>query len=93
VARLTADVKGSMAVCRYDDGLGHPMWFRRDMFTELSQLHGDMAVWRLLHSGRYEIREVPVEGAVPVDVDTWQDYEALLADDASKDDDRSRTNR
>jgi molybdenum cofactor cytidylyltransferase len=93
VARLTADAKGSMAVCRYDDGLGHPMWFRRDMFTELSQLHGDMAVWRLLHSGRYEIREVPVEGAVPVDVDTWQDYEALLADDASKDDDRSRTNR
>jgi len=93
VARLTADVKGSMAVCRYDDGLGHPMWFRRDMFTELSELHGDRAVWRLLHSGRYEIREVPVEGAVPVDVDTWQDYEALLADDASKDDDRSRTNR
>ena len=93
VARLTADAKGSMAVCRYDDGLGHPMWFRRDMFTELSQLHGDRAVWRLLHSGRYEIREVPVEGAVPVDVDTWQDYEALLADDASKDDDRSRTNR
>ena len=93
VARLTADAKGSMAVCRYDDGLGHPMWFRRDMFTELSQLHGDKAVWRLLHSGRYEVREVPVEGAVPVDVDTWQDYEALLADDASKDDDRSRTNR
>ena len=92
VARLTADAKGSMAVCRYDDGLGHPMWFRRDMFTELSQLHGDRAVWRLLHSGRYEIREVPVEGAVPVDVDTWQDYEALLADE-SRDDDRSWTNR
>ena len=92
VARLTADAKGSMAVCRYDDGLGHPMRFRRDMFTELSQLHGDRAVWRLLHSGRYEIREVPVEGAVPVDVDTWQDYEALLADE-SRDDDRSWTNR
>jgi len=36
---------------------------------------------------------VPVEGAVPVDVDTWRDYEALLADDEAKDDDRSRTNR
>ena len=93
VARLTADAKGSMAVCRYDDGLGHPMWFRRDMFTELSRLHGDKAVWRLLHSGQYEVRELPVEGAVPVDVDTWQDYEALLADDQSRDDDRSRTNR
>jgi len=93
VARLTADVKGSMAVCRYDDGLGHPMWFRRDMFTELSRLQGDKAVWRLLHSGRYEVQEIPVEGALPVDVDTWQDYEALLADDESRDDDRSRTNR
>jgi molybdenum cofactor cytidylyltransferase len=93
VARLTADAKGSVAVCRYDDGLGHPMWFRRDMFIELSQLHGDKAVWRLLHSGQYEVREVRVEGAVPVDVDTWQDYESLLADDESRDDDRSRTHR
>jgi molybdenum cofactor cytidylyltransferase len=87
VARLTADETAPMAVCRYDNGLGHPMWFRRDMFAELSQLHGDKAVWRLLHSGRYDVREVPVQGTVPVDVDTWQDYEALLADDPS------RTNR
>ena len=98
VARLIADETASMAVCRYDNGLGHPMWFRRDMFAELSQLHGDKAVWRLLHSGRYDVREVPVDGVVPVDVDTWQDYEALLAGDPSLTDDqrlthdRSRTN-
>lgn len=84
VARLTADETAPMAVCRYDNGLGHPMWFGRDMFADLSQLHGDKAVWRLLHSGRYDVREVPVQGAVPVDVDTWQDYEALLADDQSR---------
>lgn len=83
VARLTADATAPAAVCRYSDGWGHPMWFRRDMFAELSQLHGDKAVWRLLHSGRYDVREVPVEGAVPADVDTWQDYEALVADDQS----------
>jgi Uncharacterized MobA-related protein len=93
VARLIADETASMAVCRYDNGLGHPMWFRRDMFTELSQLHGDKAVWRLLHSGRYDVREVPVEGAVPIDVDTRQDYEALLAGDESRTGDSSRTNR
>lgn len=93
VARLIADETASMAVCRYDNGLGHPMWFRRDMFTELRQLHGDKAVWRLLHSGRYDVREVPVEGAVPIDVDTRQDYEALLAGDESRTSDSSRTNR
>lgn len=93
VARLIADETASMAVCRYDNGLGHPMWFRRDMFTELGQLHGDKAVWRLLHSGRYDVREVPVEGAVPIDVDTRQDYEALLAGDSSRTSDSSRTNR
>jgi len=98
VARLTADGSAPMAVCRYDNSLGHPMWFRRDMFAELSKLHGDKAVWKLLHSGRYDVREVPVDGVVPVDVDTWQDYEALLAGDPSLTDDqrlthdRSRTN-
>ena len=87
VARLTEDGTAPMAVCRYDNGLGHPMWFSRDMFAELSQLHGDKAVWKMLHSGRYDVREVPMVGSVPVDVDTWQDYEALVADD------RSRTHR
>jgi molybdenum cofactor cytidylyltransferase len=99
VARLTFDGNSPMAVCRYDDGPGHPMWFRRDMFAELSQLHGDKAVWRLLHSGRYDVREVPVEGVVPIDVDTRHDYEALLAgdesliDNASTIDARSRTSQ
>jgi molybdenum cofactor cytidylyltransferase len=84
VGRLTEDETAPMAVCRYVDGLGHPMWFRRDMFVELGRLHGDKAVWRLLHSGRYAVSEVPVDGPVPVDVDTWQDYEALVADDQSR---------
>jgi molybdenum cofactor cytidylyltransferase len=84
VGRLTADETVSMAVCRYVDGLGHPMWFRRDMFVEMGRLHGDKAVWRLLHSGRYAVSEVPVDGPVPVDVDTWQDYAALVADDESR---------
>jgi molybdenum cofactor cytidylyltransferase len=93
VARLTADAMSPMTVCRYDNSLGHPMWFRRNMLAELSQRHGDKVVWKLLHSGRHDLQEVPVEGAVPVDVDTWQDYEALLADDESRIEDQSRTNR
>lgn len=81
VARLVADGGAPIAVCRYDNSLGHPMWFGRGMFAELSGLHGDKAVWKLLHSGLYDVREVPVPGPVPIDVDTWQDYEALLAGD------------
>jgi molybdenum cofactor cytidylyltransferase len=91
VALLAADARSPMAVCRYENSLGHPMWFRRDMFAELSELHGDKAVWKLLHSGRYDVREVPVQGPVPVDVDTWQDYEALVAADLPRTPDEQRS--
>ena len=47
-----------LAVIRYDDGLGHPFWFRRDVFADLAALHGDKAVWKLLESGRHPVREV-----------------------------------
>jgi molybdenum cofactor cytidylyltransferase len=81
VRRLVEHASGApMGVCRYADGLGHPFWFRRDLFRELAALHGDKAVWKLLHSGRYDVAEVPVEGTVPIDVDTWQDYLALLSE-------------
>lgn len=68
-----------IGVCRYTDGLGHPFWFRREVFGDLTTLHGDKAVWKLLSSGRYETVEVLVDGGVPIDVDTWQDYRALLS--------------
>jgi len=68
-----------LGVCRYADGRGHPFWFRRDVFGDLVTLHGDKAVWKLLESGRYDVTEVAIDGPVPLDVDTWEDYEALLA--------------
>ncbi|MBU2668320.1 nucleotidyltransferase family protein [Actinoplanes bogorensis] len=69
-----------LAVCRYDDGLGHPFLFRSSAFNDLSELHGDKAVWKLLHSGTYAVTEVPVAGPVPIDVDTRDDYERLLSE-------------
>jgi molybdenum cofactor cytidylyltransferase len=68
-----------VAVCRYADGRGHPFWFARSVFEDLRTLHGDKAVWKVLESGRYSVAEVAIEGTVPIDVDTWADYEALLA--------------
>jgi molybdenum cofactor cytidylyltransferase len=68
-----------LAVCRYDDGRGHPLAFGRAMFGELAYLHGDKAVWKLIDRLGDEVVEVPVPGPIPADVDTRQDYEAVLA--------------
>ncbi len=65
-------------VCRYDDGIGHPFWLSRGLFGELRQLHGDKGVWKLVESGRHEVRELAVDGPVPLDVDTWDDYQRLV---------------
>jgi molybdenum cofactor cytidylyltransferase len=83
VRRLIGEAGTSpLGVCRYADGRGHPFWFHRDVFADLLTLHGDKAVWKLLESGRYPVADVEVAGAVPLDVDTWDDYEALMAQDA-----------
>jgi molybdenum cofactor cytidylyltransferase len=66
----------AVAVCRYDDGLGHPFCFARELFGTLRGLHGDKAVWKLVVAGGDAVAEVPVDGPVPIDVDTWADYEA-----------------
>jgi molybdenum cofactor cytidylyltransferase len=72
----------SMAVSRYEDGRGHPFAFRRELFGELAELHGDKAVWKLLERRASQVREVRVPGRVPLDVDTWEDYEALAEPEA-----------
>ena len=67
-----------LAVCSYDDGRGHPLAFGRDVFGALADLHGDKAVWKLLEERAADVVEVPVAGPIPRDVDTPEDYEAVL---------------
>jgi molybdenum cofactor cytidylyltransferase len=67
-----------LAACAYDDGRGHPLAFARSMFGELSALHGDKGVWRLLDAHAQDVVDVPIAGPIPRDVDTWEDYEAVL---------------
>jgi molybdenum cofactor cytidylyltransferase len=69
-----------LAVCRYDDGRGHPIAFDRRMFPQLADLHGDKGVWRLLDQRADEVVEVRIAGNVPLDVDTPEDYQAVLAE-------------
>lgn len=68
-----------LAVCRYDDGRGHPLAFDRSVFSQLANLHGDKGVWRLLDQRAADVVEVTIPGPIPLDVDTPQDYEAVLA--------------
>jgi molybdenum cofactor cytidylyltransferase len=69
----------ALAVCLYDDGRGHPLAFGRRMFDELGDLHGDKAVWKLLDRHASDVVEVQIPGPIPRDVDTREDYEAVLA--------------
>src|SRR3954467_12221620 len=70
---------GPLAVCHYDDGRGHPLAFGRSVFGRLADLHGDKGVWRLPDQARADVVGVPIPGPFPLDVDTPEDYEAVLA--------------
>ncbi len=74
--------QAELAVCRYDDGRGHPFAFGRETFGRLAGLHGDKAVWKLLDRAGDSVAEVAIAGPVPLDVDTWEDYEAVLSSTA-----------
>lgn len=67
----------SIAVCAYDDGRGHPFWFARSTFEALRDLHGDKGVWRMIESGSWPVVEARIPDTIPLDVDTWEDYERL----------------
>ncbi len=78
-ALLGARGDAPLAVCRYDDGRGHPIAFHRSVFPQLADLHGDKGVWRLLDERAGDVVDVPIAGNVPLDVDTPEDYKAVLA--------------
>jgi molybdenum cofactor cytidylyltransferase len=63
-----------IAACAYSDGRGHPLAFSRSLFPELAGLHGDKAVWKLLDRHEAVAADVPVDGEIPRDIDTWEDY-------------------
>ena len=79
VAALLAGRGGApLAACAYADGRGHPLAFGRSVFGELAALHGDKGVWKLLDRRASEVVDVPVDGPIPLDVDAWEDYQAVL---------------
>ena len=69
---------GRIALTSYRGRRGHPMVFARELFEQLRQLSGDKAAWKILDAHPDWVRDVAVDHAFPDDVDTRQDYEALL---------------
>jgi molybdenum cofactor cytidylyltransferase len=69
-----------LAACAYEDGRGHPLAFNRSTFPELQRLHGDKGVWKLLDRHADQVVDVAIAGPIPRDVDTEEDYRAVLAE-------------
>ena len=72
---LAARGEAGVTVCRYDDGRGFPYAFGRAAFEGLRALRADRDLPRLVT----DVAEVPVAGGAPPRVDSWADYEALIA--------------
>jgi molybdenum cofactor cytidylyltransferase len=67
------------AVTDYDGGLGHPFVFSAAAFPSLRRLHGDKAVWKLVDGYPERVHRLPVARPLPLDVDTWSDYDEVTA--------------
>jgi molybdenum cofactor cytidylyltransferase len=77
-ALLAGRGQAPLAACSYENGRGHPLAFARSTFPELAALHGDKGVWKLLDRRAGEVADIAIDGPVPLDVDTWEGYEAVL---------------
>lgn len=66
---------------RYVTGLGNPVLFDRRVFPELHTLQGDTGARPILraHEASGELHTVSIAEPVPQDVDTEEDYAALIA--------------
>ena len=73
---------GRIALTSYRGRRGHPMVFARELFDQLRQLSGDKAAWKILDVHPEWVCDIEVDHAFPEDVDTRQDYEALLREAA-----------
>jgi molybdenum cofactor cytidylyltransferase len=67
-----------IVLANYQGRKGHPMIISKDIFHLLLDLHGDKAVWKLVDQHPDWVREVAIDLPYPRDVNTWEDYQAIL---------------
>jgi len=70
--------RGRIMLASYQGREGHPLIFASALFDQLAALTGDKAAWRIVDAHREEIREVRFERPHPRDINTREEYEALL---------------
>ncbi len=69
----------SIVLPTYDGVDGHPILIARPLFAELQSVSGDRGARDVIRSHSDAVLQVPVSGTLPRDVDTEEDYAALLA--------------
>ena len=57
---------------------GHPLVFAQALFALLAALRGDKAAWKIVDTHRDWVCPVPVDRPHPRDINTWEEYQALL---------------
>jgi molybdenum cofactor cytidylyltransferase len=67
-----------ITLASYRERPGHPMVFARALFPDLVALRGDKAAWKLIDAGPGATRLVPIDRPFPADVNTQEDYDALV---------------
>ena len=66
-----------IALCSYQGRKGHPMIFAQSMFSELVDLHGDKAAWKLVDANAALVQEVHFSFPYPDDINTPEDFERV----------------
>lgn len=80
IDRLAAEWReqdAPVALCSYQGRKGHPMIFARSMFSQLVDLHGDKAAWKLVDANANVVQEVHFSFPYPDDINTPADFERL----------------
>ena len=67
-----------IALCSYQGRKGHPMIFARSLFSELVDLHGDKAAWKLVDANAPLVQEVEFDTPYPDDINTPEDFARLI---------------
>jgi molybdenum cofactor cytidylyltransferase len=66
-----------IALCSYQGRKGHPMIFARSMFSQLVDLHGDKAAWKLVDANAALVQEIHFSFPYPDDINTPADFERM----------------
>lgn len=78
VAKGWRSDRRTITVARYRDGVGHPFVLSADTTGRLGDLAEPKALWRLVEQAS-DVGEIAIDRDRPIDVDTPEDYERLVA--------------